>query len=202
MLRVQKVGRCDPQQGLPKYSSSLPRASNIFIEQTKSYLKDSLGVDVQVIAASSTPGSGCLAVHQSLPLCSHATNNTGNIAKCPFMNAEHQLIKEKHRALASNGCTRDICQAGRAIHTDESRVGENRSLESVCQDADDFLRDLYDEGFFPNEKALEARLQAVHAEILYCAIEGVAKGTRYKYDSAGTGRKRMRNSSLDSGEHG
>ena len=94
------------------------------------------------------------------------------------MNAEHQLIKEKHRALASTGCTRDICQAGRAIHTDEPRVGESRSLESVCQDADDFLRNFYDEGFFPNDKALEARLQAVHAEILYGAIEGVARGDK------------------------
>ena len=108
----------------------------------------------------------------------HATNNTGNTAKCPFMNAEQQRIKENHRTLASTGCTKDFCQAGRAIHTDEPRIGENRSLEAVCQDADDFLRDLYDEDFFPNEAALEARLQAVHAEILYGATDGVARGDK------------------------
>lgn len=106
---------------------------------------------------------------------SHVTNKAGNIAKCPFKNIEHQRIKDNHRALASTGCTRDICQAGRAIHTDEPRVGENRSVESVCQDADDFLRDLYDEGFLPSERALEARLQAVHAEIHYGASEGVTR---------------------------
>ena len=99
----------------------------------------------------------------------------GSIKKCPFMNAEHQRIKEKHRTLASTGCSKDFCQAGRAIHTDEPRVGENRSLEMICQEAADFLRDLYDEDFFHSEAQFEARLQEVHAEILYGATGGIAR---------------------------
>ena len=91
------------------------------------------------------------------------------------MNAEHQRIKERHRTLASTGCSKDFCQAGRAIHTDEPRVGENRSLEVICQEAADFLRDLYDEGFFHSEAQFEARLQEVHAEILYGATGGIAR---------------------------
>lgn len=59
-------------------------------------------------------------------------NSVGSIKNCPFMNVEHQRIKEKHRTLASTGCSKDLCQAGRAIHTDEPRVGENRSLGIVC----------------------------------------------------------------------
>ena len=102
-------------------------------------------------------------------------NNMGSIKKCPFMYAEHERIKEKHRTLASTGCSRDFCQAGRAIHTDEPRVGDNRSLEIVCQEAADFLRDLYDEGFFHGEAQFEARLQVVHAEILYGATGGIAR---------------------------
>ena len=102
-------------------------------------------------------------------------NDVGSKKKCPCMNAEHQRIKEKHRTLASTGCSKDFCQAGRAIHTDEPRVGENRSLEIVCQEAVDFLRDLYDEGFFHSEAKFEARLQEVHAEILYGATGGIAR---------------------------
>ncbi|KAK0509489.1 hypothetical protein JMJ35_007883 [Cladonia borealis] len=105
----------------------------------------------------------------------HPGNNVEGIKKCPFMNAEHQRIKEKHRTLASTGCSKDFCQAGRAIHTDEPRVGENRSLEIVCQEAAEFLRDLYDEGFFHSEAQFEARLQEVHAEILYGATGGIAR---------------------------
>ena len=99
----------------------------------------------------------------------------GSIKKCPFMNAEHQRIKEKHRTLASTGCSKDFCQAGRAIHTDEPRVGENRSLEIVCQEAADVLRDLYGEDSFHSEAQFEARLQEVHAEILYGATGGIAR---------------------------
>ena len=106
------------------------------------------------------------------------SNSVGSIKNCPFMNVEHQRIKEKHRTLASTGCSKDFCQAGRAIHTDEPRVGENRSLEIVCQEAAGFLRDLYDEGFFHSEAQFEARLQEVHAEILYGATGGIAREHR------------------------
>lgn len=67
-------------------------------------------------------------------------NGVGSIQNSPFMNVEHQRIKEKHRILASTGCSKDFCQAGRAIRTDEPRVGEDRSLHIVCQEAAGFLR--------------------------------------------------------------
>ena len=54
-------------------------------------------------------------------------------------------------------------------------MGGNCSLEIVCQEAADFLRDLYDEGFFQSEAQFEARLQEVDAEILYGATEGIAR---------------------------
>ena len=118
------------------------------------------------------------------------------------MTAEHQRIKEKHRTLASTGCSKDFCQAGHAIHTDEPRVGENRSLEIVCQEAADFLRDLYDEGFFQSEAQFEARLQEVHAEILYGATGGIAREHKLPTRLGGTGPKPLVNSNLGFGERG
>ena len=105
----------------------------------------------------------------------NTANTVEGIKKCPFVDAEHQRIKEKHPTLASTGCSKDFCQTGRAIHTDEPRVGENHSLEMVCQEAADFLRDLYDEGFFHSEAKSETRLQEVKAEILYGATGGIAR---------------------------
>ena len=49
----------------------------------------------------------------------YPSNNVGSIKSCPFMTAEHQRIKQKHRTLVSTGCSEHFCQAGRAIHTDE-----------------------------------------------------------------------------------
>ena len=106
------------------------------------------------------------------------SNSVGSIQNCPFMSVDHQRIKQKHHTLASTGCSKDFCQAGRAIHTDEPRVRENRSLEIVCQEAEGFLRDLYDEDFFQSEAQFEARLQEVHAEILYGATGSIARENR------------------------
>ena len=61
------------------------------------------------------------------------------------------------------------------VHTDEPRVGENRSLGNVCQEAKDFLRDLCDEGFFADKAAFEARLQEVFDEIVHGARDGIAR---------------------------
>ena len=57
-------------------------------------------------------------------------------------------------------------------------MGENRSLEVVCQEAAGFLRDLYDEDFFHSEAQFEARLQEVHAEILCGTTGGIAREHR------------------------
>lgn len=90
-----------------------------------------------------------------------------------------------HRTLTSTGCSRDFCQAGRATHTDEQRVGENRALENVCEEAVNFLRDLYDEDFFPNEQALQERLQAVYTEILGGTVEGYARENKMRTQIGG-----------------
>ena len=104
--------------------------------------------------------------------------NMADVAKCPFIIPEHQLIKARNRILASTGCSKDICQAGRVIHTDEPRVGENRSLEDVLMEAEDFLRILFEEDFFPDVAAFEARLQAVRKELNDSAKSGLVRGTR------------------------
>lgn len=38
-----------------------------------------------------------------------------------LLNLELERIRRKHTILASTGCTRDFCQSGRMIHTDEPR---------------------------------------------------------------------------------
>ena len=84
---------------------------------------------------------------------------------CPTGNAELELIRRTHRNLASTGCTKDFCQAGKAIHTDEPRVGVNRTLDVVQREATDFLQDLREDGFFKDEEAYSTRLETVLAEI-------------------------------------
>ena len=106
----------------------------------------------------------------------YSTRNERAITStCPLGASEHQRIREKHRTLASTGCTKEFCQAGRAVHTDEPRVGENRSLEVVQQEATEFLRDLFEEGFFQDEEQFKARLQQVLAEILRNSVQGIVR---------------------------
>lgn len=97
---------------------------------------------------------------------------------CPFATREFERIKENHSTLASTGCTREFCQSGRIIHTDEPRVGENRSIESVEHDAEGFLRELHSEGFFESNEALEERIQRALYEIRAGAVKGVIRETK------------------------
>lgn len=62
-----------------------------------------------------------------------------------------QRIRDDHPVLVSTGCTKDFCQAGRLIHDDEPRVGKNRALHIVEQEAVDFLETLHFEGFFEDD---------------------------------------------------
>lgn len=102
-----------------------------------------------------------------------AMGGAADVSQCPMMTAEHMRVKSSHQALASTGCSKDFCQAGRMLHTDEPRVGQNRSLQSVCQDAEAFLEDLFQDGHFTDREAFEARLQEVIDEINLGATEGV-----------------------------
>ncbi|KAL8878553.1 MAG: hypothetical protein Q9198_003657 [Flavoplaca austrocitrina] len=97
---------------------------------------------------------------------------------CCHALAEFYQAKNNHPVLASTGCTRDFCQAGRAAHTDEPRVGENRALEVIEREAEGFLRELHQEDFFENDKAFEGRLDTVLAEIRLGVRDGIVRDSR------------------------
>jgi len=90
---------------------------------------------------------------------------------CPIAR-EFQQARDHHPVLASTGCTKDFCQAGRAAHTDEPRIGENRALEVIEQEAEGFLRELHREQFFDSDEAFAHRLNGVLAEIKAGVSEG------------------------------
>lgn len=98
--------------------------------------------------------------------------------KCPVSNPEFELIQHNHSTLVSTGCTRDFCQSGRVIHTDEPRIGENRPLAVVEREAEDFLRDLHREGFFADDEAFRVRLQHALYEIRASSAEGIIRESR------------------------
>ncbi|GHP15259.1 nitric oxide synthase-like protein [Collybia sordida] len=97
--------------------------------------------------------------------------------KCP-VTSEFELIKQTHSTLTSTGCTRDFCQSGRVIHTDEPRIGENRPIAMVEEEAQNFLRDLHHEGFFVDDEAFQVRLQHVLYEIRSSSAEGIIRDSR------------------------
>lgn len=74
--------------------------------------------------------------------------------------------------LASTGCTKDLCQAGRLIHTDEPRVGENRAVSEVEKEAEEYLRELHRESFFESESAFQDRLSDVLGQIRAGTVDG------------------------------
>ena len=88
---------------------------------------------------------------------------------------EFQQAQDHHSILASTGCTKQFCQAGRAAHTDEPRIGENRALEVIEKEAEGFLRELHREHFFDSDEAFKQRLNDVLAEIKTGACEGVIR---------------------------
>ncbi|KAL8725039.1 MAG: hypothetical protein Q9166_007614 [cf. Caloplaca sp. 2 TL-2023] len=94
--------------------------------------------------------------------------------RCPVAK-EFQQARVQHSVMASTGCTRDFCQAGRAVHTDEPRVGENRGIRSMEMEAEGFLQELYREGFFDSHEALINRLDSVLKEIRTGARDGIIR---------------------------
>lgn len=102
------------------------------------------------------------------------TINPG-VGKCPVWQPEFTAIRANHATLASTGCTKEICQAGRAVHTDEPRVGENRPLHTVEREAKEFLQDLCREGIYDTEHEFPRRLEQVLAEIRSGATNGVVR---------------------------
>lgn len=51
------------------------------------------------------------------------------------------------------------------IHTDEPRVGKDRSIYQIEAEAIDFLRQMRRDNLFPNDPAYQARLKEVITEI-------------------------------------
>ncbi|MCJ1359909.1 MAG: hypothetical protein MMC33_009912 [Icmadophila ericetorum] len=92
--------------------------------------------------------------------------------QCPFPTAQFQRITKNHKVLAATGCTKDFCQAGRLIHTDEPRVGENRGIAETTKEAEEFLRELHREGFYGSEAAFQDRLTDVLDQIKAGAVNG------------------------------
>lgn len=122
------------------------------------------------------PRFNALVLPNNPPLTSTKTS-MGTVI-CPFATREFERIKENHSTLASTGCTRDFCQSGRIIHTDEPRVGENRPISSVEHDAEGFLKELLQDGFFASEEAYQERLQHALYEIRGGAVEGIIRETK------------------------
>ncbi|CAK42680.1 uncharacterized protein An15g07930, partial [Aspergillus niger] len=79
--------------------------------------------------------------------------------RCPF--EEYERILEKNPILAPTGCTDQFCQAGRLIHSDEPKVGENRPLEVVQNEAVAFLWQLWQDGVYTEDCYLERRTQVL-----------------------------------------
>ncbi|KAI9850997.1 MAG: hypothetical protein M1838_004689 [Thelocarpon superellum] len=116
-----------------------------------------------------------------MPGLTHLSTTT----KCPALTPELQRIQDSHAVLASTGCSAKFCQAGRAVHTDEPRVGENRTLAAVLQEAEEFLRDLHRDGVLPSDDALTARLQHVREEICLGAIDGLSRQDQVQCELGG-----------------
>ncbi|KAL8765209.1 MAG: hypothetical protein Q9209_007642 [Squamulea sp. 1 TL-2023] len=98
---------------------------------------------------------------------------------CPIVGEFHKA-RAHHRVLTSTGCTKDFCQAGRAIHTDEPRIGENRALNTVEKESEGFLRELRQEGFFNSDEAFRDRLDGALAEIRSGAGDGVIRDNKQR----------------------
>lgn len=111
--------------------------------------------------------------------------------QCP-MAKEFQQARKSCPVLASTGCSKDFCQAGRAVHTDEPRIGENRALEVVETEAEGFLRELHQEKFFDSEHSFRQRLDDVVAEIRAGISEGPIRNNKQRGRIGGTWKQTRR----------
>ncbi|KAK5078670.1 hypothetical protein LTR64_002914 [Lithohypha guttulata] len=101
---------------------------------------------------------------------------------------EYSLIKKAHRTLAPTGCTPDFCQSGRMTRILEPRVGRDRPLAEIQQEAADFLRECRDENIIESDDVLDRRIKTALIQIMETSekmvvtdrdgnqIEGIAGG--------------------------
>ncbi|KAL8946767.1 MAG: hypothetical protein Q9222_006879 [Ikaeria aurantiellina] len=100
-----------------------------------------------------------------------------NWSRCPVAK-EFQQIREHHSTLVSTGCTKDFCQAGRAVHTDEPRIGENRAAESVEAEAESFLQEFFSEQPDLAKQSITDRINEVLQEIRSDARQGMIRESK------------------------
>ncbi|KAJ9636713.1 hypothetical protein H2199_007707 [Coniosporium tulheliwenetii] len=131
-----------------------------------------------------TSGSDDINVPAS-PATVAAGRDRPQYSQCPVKLGalqEFELIKERHPVLASTGCTAQFCQAGRAIHTSEPRIGFDRPLEEVQLEATSFLQEMRLAGAIQSDQELDHRLKDVIQQIHAGAIQTTFKtdhGTEY-----------------------
>ncbi|RCI11408.1 hypothetical protein L249_7145 [Ophiocordyceps polyrhachis-furcata BCC 54312] len=94
----------------------------------------------------------------------------------PCPEEEFRRIKCHYAQLSSTGCTRSFCQGGRMVHTDEAKVGGERSSEVVEAEAIDFLRQLRRDGIIETDEALQKRSAAVLSQIRRTSVSAAAAG--------------------------
>jgi nitric oxide synthase oxygenase domain/subunit len=83
---------------------------------------------------------------------------------------EFERIRKAHRTLAPTGCTPEFCQSGRATHINEPRVGRDRPLAEVQQEAIDFLRECRDYNVIPSDGEVDKRIKEALVQISHTAI--------------------------------
>ncbi|KAF9462530.1 nitric oxide synthase [Collybia nuda] len=95
--------------------------------------------------------------------------------QCPVLGPD---LKGHHGTLMSTGCTEELCAVGQVSHTHEPRVGENRTVEVVEREAEDFLRELYSDKLFASETNFQERLQQARSEIRNGSFGGLIYETQ------------------------
>ena len=121
--------------------------------------------------------------------------------QCPFTGTkiytraqqECDRIRSAHRTLAPTGCTPDFCQSGRMTRINEPRVGRDRPLAEVQQEAVEFLKECRDYNVISSDNALDQRIREALVQISKTAVfsivtdrdgqvtEGLAGGTWYQH---------------------
>jgi nitric oxide synthase oxygenase domain/subunit len=90
----------------------------------------------------------------------------------PIARVEHEdRIIKSFQIIHPTGCTPQFCQSGRLDRPLEPHVGENRPLSVIKSEAEAFLKEMYDEGLFENQKTFNRRLEKVMEEITAGIVE-------------------------------
>ena len=156
-----------PSMGMERLTTGeyAPHGTPSFVGTAESLTSSDTSTDATSTDSHGWEGKACEGEEQSPML------------RCPVIK-EFEQARAHHPVLASTGCTKQFCQAGRALHTDEPRVGENRALEVVEKEAEGFLRELHQEGYFDSDETFRSRLRCAITEIRTGASVGIVRETK------------------------